>query len=82
VVSDGSVGQALGSVAGVVGAFVVPVAEENAVVEVGVAAPGPGGGVVGFAPGCGDRAVLGPAGGVAESEGLALGGGEQAGGAS
>ena len=63
------------------GRVVVPVAEQDTVGEVGRAAVGPGGGVVGLAPGCGDVAVLGPAAGVAQGEGLALGGGEQPGGA-
>ena len=81
MVAEVAVGGAGGGVAGVVGALVVPVAEQDTVGEVGLAAVGPGGGVVGLAPGCGDVTVLGPAAGVAQGEGLALGGGEQPGGA-
>lgn len=52
-------------VAVVVGSVVVVWTEEYAVDEVGVAAVGPGGEVVGFAPGGGDGAAVGAAGGVA-----------------
>ena len=72
-----------GAVVGVVmGAEVVPAAEQGAVGEVGAPAAGPGvAGVVGFAPGRRHRAALGPALGVGQGEGLALGGAEQPAGA-
>ena len=69
-------------VAVVVGSVVVVGAEEDEVFEVGVAAVGPGGEVVGFAPGGGHGAAAGLAGGEQEGFGAALGrGGESAGAA-
>jgi hypothetical protein len=82
VESEVTVGESLVEVAVVVGSVVMVGAEQEAVVQVGVAAGGPGLiGVVGFAPGSGDVAAGGAADPVADGEGLALGGGEQAAGA-
>lgn len=80
---DVSAGEALGAVVGVVDPMVVVAAEELAVVEVGAAAGPPRvAAVVGLAPGAGDVAALGAARPVAEQQRLALGGVEQAAGAS
>jgi len=73
-----AVGESTRVVARVVGAVVVPGAEQDAVGQVGAAASCPGvGGVVGFAPGGRDRARLGPAPLVTHGHGLALARGEQ-----
>ena len=82
VEADSSVGQVLDEVAVVVDAVVVPRAEQHPVFQVGAAAAAPGvAGVVGFAPGGGDRAAVGAAGGLGDGEGLALRRGEESSGA-
>jgi hypothetical protein len=79
VEAEFSAGESSGVVSVVVGAVVVPGAEEDSVGEVGATTSRPGaGGVVGLAPGGGDVAALGAAGDVAQRHGLALGGAVQA----
>ena len=79
---DTAVGGVLDEVAVVVDAVVVPGAEQHPVLQVGAASAAPGvAGVVGLAPGRGDRAALGAAAGLGDGEGLALRGGEEPSGA-
>ena len=59
--ADVAVGEDFVGVAGVVEQVVVEAAAQDAVVEVGLAAFGPGDPVMGLAPRRGDRAALGAA---------------------
>jgi hypothetical protein len=73
VEADVAVGQPDGEVAVVVGAVVMVAAEQDGVVDVGLAEPAPGEPVVGLRPGAGDVAALGAAGPVAQEQGSLLG---------
>ena len=79
---EASVAGAFDAVAVVVGAVVVPGAEQEPIGEIGAPAGGPGrGGMVSLAPGSRDIAAFRAAGDVADRHRLALGGAEQAAGA-